>query len=64
MWLVWAVNQYYLTGDDLVFQFLTFWVKIRLFLAGRVTVEVSHYDPFFPWVAWRWNIFGGGEYRL
>ena len=47
MWLVWAVDLYHLTGDDPVFHFVSFKVKIRVSPAGRVAVEVSHYDPYF-----------------
>ena len=38
MWLVWAVDLYHLTGDDPVFHFVSFRVKIRVSPAGRVAV--------------------------
>ena len=44
MWLVWAVDKYHLIGDDPV-HFASFRVKTRVSPAGRVAVEVSHYDP-------------------
>ena len=48
VWLIWAVEWYHLIGDDTVFHFVSFRVKIRVSPAGIVAVEVSHYDPSFP----------------
>ena len=53
--VVLAVDWYHFIGDDPVFHFVTFRVKIRVSSDGGVAVEVSHYDPFSPsgWMVWR-----------
>ena len=64
MWLVWAVDEYHLIGDDPVFHFVSFRVKIRVSPAERMTVKVSHFDPSFPFRLFgvKMEYFGGGEY--
>ena len=47
VWLVWAVDKYHFIGDDPVFHFVSFRVRICVSPAERVAVEVSHYDPSF-----------------
>ena len=53
-------------GNDSVFHFVSFRVKILVSPAGRVAVEVSHYDPFSPFRldGVEMEHFGGGEYKL